>query len=487
MSDPVIENVGKRTATAAGRVVAAVAGCWCLLGFAGELSAAEGTVAIGQRVQLLVDDHVIASRKGLTRRLGRVTKANGGKPIFREGIFYGTVLYDQGRFKLWWRKRGKAGYGYSESRDGIVFTKRGDVSGINFAGDYTLTVMIDPHETDPAHRYKASYDAPGMAAGLAHSADGIRFTTYNGGKPVTTRAADTYNFLLWDGDARTYRLFTRTDYAGAGGAGEWRGTRMMTNTDPKRHPTRWKTIRNWVFDREGKAEQKRRQIYAVTDWMRHGVHFAILSVYEWPGDFSEGGLDKHKRHERDVMNYYIATSRDADSWDLSWVYSNQPLVPRGPDGTFDKDLIIPASTIVTHAGRHWIYYGGANERHGGPGFVVQRDQAVGLATIGEDRLVGLDATSRGTLVTRPFRLDGRRLLVNTKVRKRGSVRVAVLDSNGKTLEKFSLDNSRTITGDQAAAKVDWAGKARLKSLVGQVIQLQFEVNRASVYSFQIAK
>jgi len=119
--------------------------------------------------------------------------------------------------------------------------------------------------------------------------------------------------------------------------------------------------------------------------------------------------------------------------------------------------------------------------------VVQRDQAVGLATIGEDRLVGLDATSRGTLVTRPFRLDGRRLLVNTKVRKRGSVRVAVLDSNGKTLEKFSLDNSRTITGDQAAAKVDWAGKARLKSLVGQVIQLQFEVNRASVYSFQIAK
>ena len=469
------------------RSVSALVACCLLLGGVSESSAAGRPVAVGQRTQLLVDDHVIASRRGLTRRLGQVTKANGGKPIFREGIFYGTVLYDQGRFKMWWRKRGKVGYGYSESRDGIRFTKRADVSGINFAGDFTLTVMIDPHETDPAHRYKASYDAPGMAAGLAHSADGIRFSTYNAGRPVTTRAADTYNFLMWDGDARTYRLFTRTDYAGAGGAGEWRGTRMMTNAAPKRHPTAWKTVRNWVFDREGKSERTRRQIYAVTDWMRHGVHFAILSVYEWPGDFSEGGQDNHRRHERDVMNYYIATSRDADAWDLSWVYSNQPLVPRGPDGAFDKDLVIPASTIVTHAGKHWIYYGGANERHGGPGFEARREQAVGLATIGEDRLVGLHAKSRGSLVTRPFRLDGRRLLVNTNVRRGGSIRVAVLDRRGKMIERFSSVNSRPVTGDQAEAVVGWAGKATLESLAGDVVQLRFEVEKATVYSFRIAK
>ncbi len=448
---------------------------------------AASPLSVGQRTQLLVDDHVVASRRGLTRRLGRVTKVNGGKPIFRDGIFYGTVLHDGGLFKLWWRKRGKAGYGYSESRDGIHFTKRGDVSGINFAGDFTLSVMIDPHETDPAHRYKASYDAPGMAAGLAYSADGIRFTTYNGGKPVTTRAADTYNFLSWDGDARTYRLFTRTDFAGPGGADEWRGTRMMTNPDPRRHPTRWKTVRNWAFDREGKSERTRRQIYAVTDWIRHGVHFGLLSVYEWPGDFSEGGQDNHKRHERDVMNYYIATSRDADSWDLSWVYSGQPLVPRGPDGAFDKDLLLPASTIVTHAGKHWIYYGGSNERHGGPGFVLKREQAVGLATIGEDRLVGLDATGRGTLLTRPFQLDGRRLLVNANVREGGSVRVGVIDRRGKMLKRFSIDRARPIEDDQPAAVANWKGNPKLSSLGGDVVQLRFEVERATIYSFGIAK
>ncbi len=88
---------------------------------------------------------------------------------------------------------------------------------------------------------------------------------------------------------------------------------------------------------------------------------------------------------------------------------------------------------------------------------------------------------------RPFRRDGSRLLVNTKVRQGGSVRVAVLDRNGKTLEQFSSDNSRPITGDQAAAVVGWAGKAKLESLAGEVVQLRFEVSRASVYSFRIVK
>ena len=84
--------------------VAVIVACCLPLGAVSELAAADRLVTVGQRTQLLVDDHVIVSREGLTRRLGQVTKANGGKPIFREGIFYGTVLYDQGRFKMWWRR-----------------------------------------------------------------------------------------------------------------------------------------------------------------------------------------------------------------------------------------------------------------------------------------------------------------------------------------------------------------------------------------------
>jgi hypothetical protein len=112
----------------------------------------------------------------------------------------------------------------------------------------------------------------------------------------------------------------------------------------KANPTGWKTVRNWSFDREGGEEYRRRQIYSVTDWIYEGVHFGLMSVYEWPGDTSEGSEDFQRRHERDVMNFYIATSRDGDSWDLAWIYKGRPLIERGGDGSFDKDIIVPAST-----------------------------------------------------------------------------------------------------------------------------------------------
>ena len=95
------------------------------------------------------------------------------------------------------------------------------------------SVSLDQHETDPSHRFKAAYDGPGMRAALAHSGDGIHWTPYNNGQPVTKRAADTCNQIFWDPHARLYRLFTRTDFGAAGGTGEIRGARSMTNTDVK--------------------------------------------------------------------------------------------------------------------------------------------------------------------------------------------------------------------------------------------------------------
>ena len=65
-------------------------------------------------------------------------------------------------------------------------------------------------------------------AALAHSADGIHWSSYNKGQPVTGRAADTHNQILWDPLARVYRLYTRSDF-GDDDVNEWRGNRCMVN------------------------------------------------------------------------------------------------------------------------------------------------------------------------------------------------------------------------------------------------------------------
>ena len=107
---------------------------------------------------------------------------------------------------------------------------------------------------------------------------------------------------MWDEDAKVYRLFTRTDYQRFLRAEmEVRGHRGMTNPDLKRNPTDWKLGRHWYFNREPK-EYRRRQVYSMSDWMYHGVHFALISGFDYPQDHSEGPRDLQKRHERDVLN-----------------------------------------------------------------------------------------------------------------------------------------------------------------------------------------
>jgi Tol biopolymer transport system component len=445
------------------------------------LTAAE-PLRIGLQKQLFVDDTVIDESHGVTRSLGTVTKANDGVPIFTEGRFYGTVLYDEGRFKLWFRKPGSEGYAYAESSDGLHFGKVADVAGINFAGDYTLAVEIDPHTGDPGRRFLGGYDAPGMAAGIAHSADGITWTPDNDGRPVTGRAADSYNQVVWDPLAQTYRLFTRSDFGTAGGAGELRGTRSMTNPDIQGNPTGWNLVRAWKFDREGDHEAQRRQVYAVSCWIYEGIYFALLSVYEHPSDFSEGtATDLVTRHERDVMNFYIATSRDGDSWDLTWVYQERPMIPRGPDGTFDKDLLLAASTIVTHNDKHWLYYSGANERHGNEEVQFGRTMALGLATLPLDRFVGLAAGSEaGIITTRPFRLEGDALQINVDAR-RGSIGVDVLDEAGSLIPGCSAHAAGV---DELRWQPRWSGVEGLSLLRGKSVRLRFRLQDSELLAFQ---
>ena len=338
-----------------------------------------------------------------------------------------------------------------------------------------------------------------MAAGIAYSGDGIHWDTYNGGKPVTYRAADCYNQIVWDPGAGLYRLLTRTDFGSGGGplAGsitktfEVRGARSMVNPDVEADPTNWKLVRQWIFDREGPLEYRRRQIYALTDWIYCDVHFALMSVYDWPGDVSEGKTtDHHKRHERDVMNFYIATSRDADRWDLTWVYAGRSLVPRGGDGAFDKDIVMPASTIVTYQDRHWIYYSGANERHGthelDPPVTFKRQHAIGLATLRLDGFVLLEvADEQGVVVTKPFKFAGSRLELNADVRG-GHLAVEVLNADAVPIAGFTLTEAAALDNvDGLRLAPSWRGSNDLASLKGKTVRLKFYLRHTKLYAFQV--
>jgi hypothetical protein len=485
------------------------------LGLAAALAAARpegrepGERIASGRKQLLVDDAVVAERHGVTRVLERARKQNGGRPVrfWRrdaagrriplQAWIYASPYWDaeRGVFRLWSRvypDGREARYGYSESRDGLEFDFKAELRGIRSNGDYNSVVTIDAHETDPAHRYKMGYDCAQRpdpnGACLAHSADGIEWTPYNQGRPVTGRAADFTNALTWDPEVGAYRLLTRTDFGTSGGLGEIRGVRSMTNPDVKANPTDWKTVRNWLLDREGPEEHRRRQIYTMTDWVHADVHFGLVALYEWPYDASEGKATDHvKRHERDVLGCYLATSRDGVAWNLEWVYAGTPLVERGGDGAWDKDMILPANWIATRGDTHWIYYGGANERHGvARVFAPERDRAIGVATLPLDRFVALEAgEAPGRVVTHPFRLAADAVEVNVAA-GRGEIRVAILDDDGRPVAGYSGADAPAARGiDDLRWRPRWRGNPGLGALRGRTVRLEFQLRRARLYCFQV--
>ena len=495
---------------------------------------------IGLKKQLLVDDYIVAEKRNVTRELGKITRENNGKPVMvadkpwehanRLG-FYMTVLRDEkhDRFKMWylaqhggWQdfngfntKIGSAdvdisGVGYAESIDGLswirppqdVFTYDEIVHETPAQPDMPTNIVIRAQSfscfIDPTvpwgapDKYKAAFDNPVdqrpdggdvACSCLAYSPDGVHWTYYNNGGRVTYRAADTQNQILWDPMSERYLLVTRHDLAEDGGEQkETRGTRVMAHhkgNDLINHPTAWQDLQILALD-----ERKRRQIHALTVWPYEGVYFGFIGAYEFltDDDFSSTSGDLETRHEENIVNFYITTSRDAVDWDMSWVYASEALIPRGPAGSFDKDGIhVP--NLITYKDRHWLFYCGMSERfgHDDPKGVM----GIGLATLRLDGFVCLEANEKpGTVVTKPFELRGRKLQVNVEAPD-GELRVEVLDAKGNPRIGFSGSHAEAYTGiDELRFEASWAGHD-LSALVGEIIQLKFSLRNARLYAFQI--
>lgn len=489
-----------------------------------------GTLDIGDRRQLFLDDRLVAEATRIAAFTRRPDKA-GSNPILtadREWeigdagpdlsgiqITGQAVLYDDEEklFKMWYlaniasphpgEQYARRPLCYAISRDGLKWEKpelgliefRGSRRN-NIVGDWAdpqfFNFIKDPQDPDPSRRYKAMGEMEGSGAAnrnggvaVAFSPDGIRWTPYSG-NPVVHHGrnlADAPTMLGWDPRLRKYVGYFRPG------------------------PPLAPEIYGVGLDRR----QIRSYGYALSDDFVNWTPTELMMAPDAAdapdvqymqftagidGDFYVGFNHVYKTTEL-VWDVYLMTSRDGFHW--NWIDRSVPWFPRGEVGSYDA-CYMTLSGPIFHDDRVWVYYGGYSGAHSrNRGRFGDRVMSINLCTLPRDRWMGLMAGPfRGTLVTRPLLFKGRKLMIDIEAstgqqvpREDGKLRfenaefrVALEGPSGGAIDGFGLDRSSVLlrSGRQ---EVSWRG-SDLSQLAGQAVRLRCEYRNAVLYSVQFA-
>ena len=298
---------------------------------------------------------------------------------------------------------------YATSRDGIAWQKpdlglvdyRGSrANNIVLRGPHGAGVRKDPHEADPARRYKMFTSLEEQDLAVAFSADGIRWSRFHPCPAVNPYQVDgTHYHALWVEER-----------------GEYVGLHAAARPAQRRPPAEVGGIRGaWPPRQVGRT--------ASPDFLHWSPATAVLEgtdenlqIYSMPvfrhGNLYLGLPAIHDQHTDRVWTE-LAWSPDTVTWHR--VCPGSPLIANaGMVGSYDWGCVYAAACPVIRDDEIRLYYGASNYQHTSwrDGFPVPGDVAprrLRLLRAGPRR----PARQRGN---RPARLERRRT-----ARKRGPV------------------------------------------------------------------
>ena len=427
---------------------------------------------------LLLDGRVVAQVDNARLRPGVVQK-HPSNPLFAQTLpwevdishLYANVLFDEQEqvYKCWyftriteWREdlsggrllqnemeQGNMATLYATSQDGIhwdkpaldVYRYRGNPTNIIMFGNHGVGVFKDLREKDPTRRYKMlTGRMPHGKVDACFSADGIRWSKR---RHVFDARGDCHNNAFWAESLNRYVAITR-EYPGS--------NRVVMRTESGDFNT-------WKKPVEVLRGPITTQTYSMPAFPYEGVYLGLVSIFRIATD------------ER--VHVELAWSADTLKWNR--VAEGQPLLALSETrGSFEWGCIYAAARpIVTPDGIR-IYYSGA------PGIHSWQEGKLCLATLRPDGWAGYTAAksdAAATVETVAIRY-GTRPLTLTADAKGGSVRVVMLDDDGRVMA-----TSKPVTADVTREKIVWEKDVAASLLQGTSVRLRFHIDQAVVYSF----
>lgn len=410
--------------------------------------------------------------------------------------FSGGVWFDEtdGKYKMWYSAGGGKRLGlitcYAESEDGKSWLKPvlDVVPGTNIVDTLEhdcVSVLLDKHETDASKRFKmfiVEFNSRfTVSMKLKYSPDGIH---WSGPQALSGELYDRCA-AYYDPFRGKYVLSLKTIDGPYGRARNYlahQDPEMLVSLAHRVYDNQAdKFIRYWFHaddddPRNPQFPEIRPQIYNHEAMPYENLMLGYFTVWQGPENDACDSLMVQKRNE-----VLVGFSRDGFHWDRRF---KQPFLPVCEDfhawnaGNVQSvagcPLIVGDSLYFYMSGRY-----NSKPKH-------DSNFATGLAMLRRDGFVSVRAgQEEGTLLTKPFRLDGAYLFVNADVcGKKSSLRVELLDESGQPVPGFTRRDCVVMKKvDSTKFLITWKGHSDVSSLKGKTVRVKFYLKEADLYSF----
>jgi hypothetical protein len=445
--------------------------------------------------RLFMDSMVTEESSGLVRKFHAARKLK--KPIIPKdrpwegwGPYqYGTVLWDQGKLRMWYEAVGIRAEGvpkhcncYAESTDGIHWVKP-DLDVYQFPG-FAKTNIISQGQSHNASVIKVrNPESPDMAWALyshggehgphvAYSSDGLHWRWHE--KPEYTNlfgTSDVVNFF-WDCYNDRYVCTWK-------GGGRKRRAVGVAMSDDGIHWT--KPCEGPVFESDD-LDPDPTQIYGMPAFPYQGMYIGLPWMYH-ARNFKYGPYTAKRMYEAQEDSPCTMDVQLSWTWDLvNWnrTPKREPFIALGKKPDWDWGMIYTARAPVVVNNELWFYYGGFNQVHDR----TPIEGAIGLAKLRIDGFCSMRAGGReGWMVSRREMFRTPKVTINARTHGDGYVTAELLDRENKPIKGFTRADCVPFTGDSICHTLEWRTNKFAESMLQPPKKVKFYIKSADLYSY----
>lgn len=435
----------------------------------------DGPVTLGSGPHLLLDEYLIESSQGVTRRVTCPPRdagvpnplVTGPEDLCFQPYFTVSRSPETGKYRIWygaWRddqSMSRSHIAYLESDDGVHWKRPArilkDPAEIQFGSE---VLDAGPHSPDPARRYTYSW-WHGGGLRIATSPDGFDFTPLSP-QVLLPHGHDITN--IWRDPIRNRYVATVSEMLQLEHMREQRRTTLQAVSDDLLH---WSP--KWiVLAADNRYDKDVLQFYGMNGYLARG-DLVIGMVKNLHDDW---GAEGRPQGAFGVGSTSLAWTRDGRTWirdrEVFFGPDPQPGAWDHAHAWIDEQMAVGEEV--------YLYYGGYKWGHKHNRFA---ERQIGLVKMRRDRYVAREAgPAGGTLRTPLVVLQGVALTVNARIG--GELKVRLVDAEGQTLPGF---DRVSLQGDNVAHAVRFA--APLTSLARRPLRIEFQFREAQLFGFDL--